>query len=327
MAAKTRQFREIVTRLAGLILPSTARLVDTPPPAAPPRVIVGGAAAPELCMIPSERRVMVCGKSMPDFTGFGSGRRVAQLKADGINAMYLDGRVIGGREGGPLDCALQCQPGLQRLEEAFGHPMVFFGEYVANDGFNATLAEHKAGRGEGAFWLYDAVPHGAWVTGHDYEVPIERRLTDLRDRFHGADAGLFVGMLDWWLLDAQETAAKARELWAAGFEGLVSKEAGSGYSRRRDPCWWKVKERFEAPCAVVDTIHKGGKLHTVIVRGPEPSNSKPLRLAGGWSEREAETIDIGMADGSQGRIVAVEFELTTGATRSIRGARFAGLVA
>lgn len=315
-----------IASLAGLLAPSTAAPRDETPPAQPVRLIVGGPAAPELCMLPVEWNDLDAAAEMERVTRKRD-VRVAQVKADGINAVYVDGAIVGGREGAPLDCALQCQPGLARMEAAIGAPTVFFGEYVADEGFSATLAEHKRGRGEGVFWLYDAVPLDAWRTGRAYDVAIEDRLARLRDVFRATEAGLFVGFLDFWLLDAGEMRAKAREVWAAGYEGLVSKRLGSAYERRRSPDWRKVKERFRAPCSVVDTIHRDGKLRSIIVRGPEPSSSKPLTLTGGWSEAEAASIDIGMAEGSEGRIVDVEFGLSTGATRVIRGAKFRGLLA
>jgi hypothetical protein len=310
----------------GLIAPDNRSAVEAAPPPQPIRVIPGGPNAPELCMLSVEwdgldAAVLAEQESgVPDVW-------LAQVKMDGINAIYIDGCIVGGREGAPLDCALQCQPGLARLEKALGEPYVFFGEYVAKDGFNATLSENRKRVGDGVFWIYDAVPFREWATGRDYATAIELRLTLLRDAFQQADTGAFVGFLNFWMLNAAEMRAKAHEVWAAGYEGLVKKRVGSPFVRRRSQDWHKVKQRFSAPCAVIDTIHKNGKLHRVIVRGPEPSGSKPITLAGGWSDAEAESIDIGMAEGSQGRIVKVEFELTVSTPRTVRAPKFKGLLA
>jgi hypothetical protein len=234
-----------LNHLVGLIMPDTEARRDVAPTPPPARMIFGGTAAPELCMLPVET-------ALPD----DNEKRVAQIKVDGINAMYVDNRIVGGREGGPLDCALHCQPALQRLEEHIGHPMVFFGEYSAHDGFNPTLGEYRSGKGDGVFWIYDAIPHGAWVNGQDYLVPIESRLESLRTAFQAAETGLFVGFLDWWMLTPAETRAKALEIFAGGYEGLVSKKSGSPYRRRRHDDWRKVKERFTVPCQVVDSMRK-----------------------------------------------------------------------
>lgn len=318
--------RSLLARVLGMIAPPQIAILDQVPDATPIRMVEGGPAARELVMLPSEWDGLDAAAALE------SERRVrdvrlAQVKADGINALYIPRRIIGGRDGAPLDCALHCQPGLQRLEQAYGEPMVFAGEYVALDGFNATLSEHRRAAGEGVFWLYDAVPHAVWVTGRDYAVPIEQRLERLRAAFHSINAGLFVGMLDFWLLDAGEMRAKAHEVWAAGYEGLVSKRLGSPYVRARSTDWRKIKQRFCRPCEVLDTIHRDGKLRSIIVRGPDSAGSKAITLTGGWSDSEAESIDIGMADGSAGRIVAVEFGLTTGKVRTVRSPKFKGLLA
>jgi hypothetical protein len=313
--------------LTGMFRPDRNDVADVAPPAQPPRLIVGGSAAPELCMIACDANLPAGREAEIIAEQSRTPHRVVQLKADGINAMYLEGRMITGREGTPLECALHCQPGLRRIEDAMGTPTVFFGEYVANDGFNATVGEHKAGKGDGVFWLYDAIPHGAWVTGDEYLVPIEQRLNTLRRAFLGTDVGQFVGFLDFWLLTPAETAAKAAEMWAAGFEGLVSKQAGSGFARRRDDRWLKVKQRFTVKCPVVDTIERDGQLRTIIVRGPEMAGRKTIKLTGGWDLHQADTIKRGMAMTGDGVDVSVAFELTTGTTRSIRSPKFKGIAA
>jgi len=309
---------KFLNALTGFMIPHEDAPRFETPAATPPRMIHGAAAAPELCMLSTTWEAA-------SFEDWGRStkthKRVTQIKVDGLNGIYVDGSVIGGREGGPMDCALHCQPGLARLEEFMGCPMVFFGEYSAHDGFTDTLAEFKAGRGEGTFWIYDAIPHGAWVTGKDYLVPIEQRLEALREAFVRCETGLFVGFLDFWLLDGPATLAKAREVWAAGFEGLVSKEPGSPFERRRSAGWMKIKERFRAPCSVIDVLHKAGKLHSVMLRGPEPSGSKPLKITGGWSPTEGRLIEQRNHEGTP-MVVEIDFELTVGTTRSIRGARW-----
>lgn len=318
---------KFLDHLTGMFRPDRNDVADIAPPPQSPRMAVGATAASELCMIPVDANLPYGREAEIIAEQARTPHRVVQLKADGINAMYLEGRMITGREGTPLECALHCQPGLRRIEDAMGTPTVFFGEYVADDGFNATLGEQKAGTGEGVFWLYDAIPHGAWVTGKEYMVPIEQRLNALRCAFAGTHVGQFVGFLDFWLLTPAETAAKAAEVWAAGFEGLVSKEAGSGFARRRDDRWLKVKQRFVVKGAVVDTIERDGQLRSLIVRGPEMSSTKTVRLTGGWDLHQADQIKRGMSLTGNGVNVQFSFDLTTGTTRSIRSPKFKGIAA
>lgn len=312
---------KFLDRLTGMFRPDANDVPDVAPPAQSPRMLVGATAAPELCMIACDPRGGTYDPLPYDEP------RVYQLKADGLNAVCAESAIISGREGTPLNCALHCQPGLRRIEDALGTPTVFFGEYVAHDGFNATLAEHKRGHGDGAFWLYDAIPHGAWVTGKEYLVPIEERLATLRHAFLGTDVGPFVGFLDSWTLTPTQAAAKAAEVWAAGFEGLVSKEAGSGFARRRDDRWLKVKQRFVVRGPVIDTMERDGQLRTIIVRGPEIAGGKAVKLTGGWDLHQAGQIQRGMALNGNGIDVSFSFELTTGVTRSIRSPKFKGIAA
>lgn len=328
MAGKSVEYVAAMSRVLGMIAPRQPALLDKTPPAQPVRLIEGGAAAPELVMLPSEWDGLDAAAEHEAATRVRD-VRLAQLKADGINALYLPGVVVGGRDGAPLDCALHCQPGLKRLSIAFGEPMVFLGEYVAQEGFNATISEQRRRQGEGVFWLYDALPHAAWLTGRPFTVPIEQRLARLRDTLADMDAGLFVGMLDFWLLDAGEMRAKAREVWAAGFEGLVSKRLGSAFERRRSVDWLKVKERFTIACPLVDIAMKDGRLHRVMVRGPAAIGGKPITLGNGWSaDDEARIISADRSCHAVDHLHAkVAFSLTTGSPRSVRAPKFKELLA
>lgn len=280
----------------------------TPQPA---RLIKGAREGLELCMLPQD-------VAEDDLDNIHTGRpRVVQLKADGIRALYIDGRIVS-REGGPLDCALHCQPGLRRLEEAMGCPLFVDGEYSEEGGFNATITAQKAGRGQGVFWAFDVVPLAAWQSG-GWEMPTVERLNWLRDHIHQADSP-FVGMLDFWLLDAAETRAKARELWAEGYEGIVTKDPEAGYTRTRSPAWRRLKQTLTFDCPILDAAFKDGVLKRVICRGP--AYVGPITLGSGWSAAEAERIRTAFKMGYDLPPAEITFQLTTGEKRSVRGARF-----
>jgi hypothetical protein len=302
--------RNQINKLLSLLTPKADAKPDAAPRRAAARVIAGGAAFPELCQLAVDWPV-------DEAIAF-SGYRLNQLKADGIRAVYIDGRIVT-REGMPLDCAMHCQPGLRRLEESYGHAMVFDGEYVALDGFNATLGELKAGKGEGVFWVFDALPHGAWILGGT-EISVEERLGSLKRRIdRDAAQSLFVGMLDYRIQTADETRNWTREIWAAGYEGIVSKRLGSGYARRRTDDWRRLKEKHTHDGRVIDIAVKDGKLRKVTVAGA--AGYPPIVVSTGWTLDEAAEI---MARDAKGvpQMVEVEFQLTTGLKRSVRGARF-----
>jgi hypothetical protein len=277
----------------------------------PPRLIRGAREGLELGMLPHDI-------AEHQLDSIHTGRpRVVQLKVDAIRAHYIDGRIVS-REGAPLDCALHCQPGLRRLEQAMGCPIFVDGEYSEEGGFNATIAAQKAGRGQGVFWAFDVVPLASWQTGA-WEVPTVERLNWLRDHILQADSP-FVGMLDFWLLDAAGTAAKARELWLEGYEGIVTKDPEAGYTRARSPAWRRLKQTLTFDCPIVDAAIKDGVLKRVIARGP--AEIGPITLASGWSAEEAERIRVAFQMGYDLPPAEITFQLTTGTKRSVRGARF-----
>ena len=268
----------MLDRILGLIRPR-AHAVAEPRPALPPvQVITGGAAAPELAML--------CRDASHDVIASMDAMRVVQLKADGLRAIYIDGRIVS-REGVPMGCALHCQPALRRIEQAMGCAMVFDCEYVADGGYAATVSEHKRGEGAGVLWIFDALPLADWLKGGS-DVGCMNRLMALREAI-GAAESPFVGMLNYWLLNGQETIAKAAELWAYGYEGVVTKRWDSPYVRERSNDWLRLKQTFTADLPVVDSVFKDGALKTVIVRGPEGIG--PIRLGKGWTAEEASNLD------------------------------------
>lgn len=279
-----------------------------------PGVLPGAGRFPELCMLPVDVEI----DELHSLHQPGE-KRIVQLKADGLHGLFLNGPVVS-REGGPLDCALHCQPALRRLEEAFGQPMMFDGEYVEDDGFNATIAAQRRGEGQGVFWLFDAMPYADWCSGGSSE-PTLARLQALRTHVMAAQSP-FVGMLDFWQMDAADTRAKALELFREGYEGIVTKDAVAGYVRARSPLWRRCKARQVADLPVIDVMARDGKLKAIVVRGPD--GAKPLRIGSGWSADQAMLI---MNNFKMGYPVSVRvrYELTVGTTRSVRGAVFQSL--
>jgi hypothetical protein len=305
-----------ILRATGLLRSTATAETDPRPPALPPRMIVGGKNAAELCMLPVDAEIV------PRESGdavYRRDKRIVQLKADGIRALYIEGRIVT-REGTALECALHCQPGLRRLEDSYGHEMMFDGEYVADGGFNATIGEMQRREGKGTFWAFDALPLGAWIVGGT-EEPIEDRLTILRRRIveEDASASPFAGFMDWWMLDGEETYAKARELWAAGYEGVVVKQPGSPYRRERAADWQRIKQVFTHDLIVQDIMMKGGVLQKIVVfAGRDIGN---ITISTGWDVRQAREIQSAFKMG-YAIVAEVAYQLTTGEKRSVRGARF-----
>lgn len=208
-----------------------------------PEIIRGGDAAPELAMQPVDWTDDIAAPISS----------AVQLKADGIRALYIDGRLVT-REGVPLDCAAHCLGGLKRLEERLGEPMFLDGEYVEEAGFAATQSAFRRRKGQGVLWLFDAVPLIEWLADR-CEQPLIERLDRLRRAIPHAESR-FVGMLDYWVMSPAEARAKAEELWALGYEGIVAKRVGSVYTRRRSDHWLRLKREFTVDCRIVETRAK-----------------------------------------------------------------------
>lgn len=292
---------------------------DIPAPRQEPRMIVGGAAAPELCMKPMDARLPNGDElALMANSGHPLVKRWVQIKADGIGAKYIDGRIVTS-EGVPMDCALHCQPGLARLEAAIGEPMFFDGEYVEEDGFNATVSAFQRREGHGTFWIYDAVPLRDWRL-NSCPMKIEERLETLRSFMPAVDS-VFVGMLDAQLLDPFEVQGLCQELWALGYEGVVSKARGSGYVRRRSEDWLRIKRILTEDLPIMDVIVEGGLLRKIMVRGP----LGPITITSGWKQGYGAELVAAYAKWDHGDppiIAEVSYQLTTGEKRSIRGATF-----
>lgn len=309
----------LINRLFGLLQPG-ATFIDTPAAPTPPMQIAGARAASQLCMLPIDG---IDEKGNPHIA-ITRHLHLVQYKADGIRALYIDGRIVS-REGAPLDCALHCQPGLDRIVEKAGlGPLVFDGEYVADGGFNATLAEHKSGKGEGVFWAFDFMPLADWQAGR-CDVPVEGRAAMLRRLLIQHGDSLFIGMLDYWIMNRDGMIAKAREIWAAGGEGIVAKRIGSPYVRDRSDDWVRIKETITVDGQIADLMAHGGakagQLKHMTVRVMVGDAPRIIVVGTGWTEAEGRALlhNNGAAIGSW---VEISFQLTTGLKRSVRGARF-----
>jgi ATP-dependent DNA ligase len=233
-----------------------------------PRMIPGGSIAPELCMLPVDMDPLV--------PAIG----IIQPKPNGIRALRISGTIVS-REGVPMNCARKAKNGLDRMEKAFREPMVFDGEWLEPGDFNATLRAFGTGRGAGVFWLFDAIPLAEWM-GDRCTQPIEVRLVELRRALAWAKSP-HVGMLWHRSGDARDVTAAACEEWARRREGIVVKQPGSLYQRRRSDAWQRWKETVTIDVTVMDQLRKDGTLRKIMVRGPEG----PLTIGSGWSAADA----------------------------------------
>jgi len=186
-------------------------------------------------------------------------------KIDGVRACWIDGTLLSGREGATMHGVEHIAERLRRLERAAGRPMFFDGEYQVDGDYRATMRHmgHKArAQQEGSLWLFDAVPLDRWRADDD-DRPLYARKAALTSWVAAVEREDGEGGLSWewaagthgraarrdavrlmpdeWLSEAAAVAARATEVWAAGGEGLVLKDAEAPYRRNRSMAWQKVK--------------------------------------------------------------------------------------
>lgn len=283
----------------------------------PPKTLPGAFAAPELCEIVEQYREDL----LPNDA-------VAEVKIDGIRSLYIDG-LLWTREGSSMtSTGAHCLPILYDLERAYGRKMFFDGEYVEDGGFESTISAFRSGKGNGCLWLFDAVPFDEWSSGQPSRQPLLQRKAELRRNLMAVtqhQKGIPVGYVEHQAdVDRRLAEAYARDLWSAGYEGMVVKSAGSRYVRKRCCDWMKLKIRSTSALEVVDIIgcQRNGttEAQTLLVRlpgravGPKGQLGPPMRPiklpvpAGGL----AETIWQRRGD-MIGRNVEVEHAGFTGA--------------
>lgn len=260
------------------------------------RLIPGMTAAPEPCQLATDT---------PYSEATHPKHAIGQVKIDGVRSLCLQTSVIT-RQAQPLDAALHCLPALHRLEERFGEPMVFDGEYQELGGFQATLSAMKRGVGEGVFYLFDAVPYSQWCANR-FDQPLEARLARIEALVRHDETFLtFLPPVPLPTpLDAVEAAEKA---WAKMQEGIVVKDAKSLYTRGRNGAWQKLKRALTLDGVVTDVVVPDGELSRAIalVR----IDGRVHKVAAMPHElREMIWRDInGRTDGLTGRMVEVEIK-------------------
>lgn len=268
----------------------------------PVEMIPGMTAAQEPCLLPA----------IEHWTReLQNGHDVAQAKMDGMRAHFIGSPIgprIVTREAGPLNAALHCLPALHRLEQRFGEPMFFDGEYQARDGYEATMREHKLGEGAGVFWLFDAVPYSEWAANR-FVQPLQARLERVAALMPTDEPFLsWLAPQRFYSRDVAELAASA---WAAGAEGLVIKRSRDPYHRGRSTSWLKLKREITVDGPVVDVVMKGDDPSTIvalvrigktIIRVPNmPKHCRELALT---------DVMIGNGEGLTDRMVECTYERT-----------------
>jgi hypothetical protein len=243
--------------------------------AQPFRLIPGMTAAPEPCMLLEHWTEA----AHPDSA-------VAQVKVNGLRSLFVD-RTMLSREALPLDCALHCLPGLVELERSYGRKMVFDGEYAEPGGFEATLAAHKRGIGEGTVFLFDAVPYEQWAANR-FTEQLHERVRRLNTYVQELGNQFIYGLAAVPVASADIVPELAQSAWANGQEGIVIKNARSLYQRGRSRDWLKVKRKMHARGTIQDVVVENRRAKTLIVRIGDvgQKGAKIVRVSAGLTDEQ-----------------------------------------
>lgn len=176
---------------------------------------------------------------------------IVENKIDGWRCLWIDSELVT-REGSPIYGADHIIDTLRRLERSIGRPAFFDGEIVVDDSFEATQA-HFRSRGRngdrGTLHLFDMLDMDVWH-GSAPSQPLAARRRRL-DTLAGELCSEAVHVLPWgYSEDRAEVEAQAAEMIRAGSEGLILKDPGSVYQRRRSNAWQRIKRRFHLPCRI-----------------------------------------------------------------------------
>lgn len=205
-------------------------------------------------------------RTLPDWA-------IGETKVDGFRALYLRDRSgkpgLFTRNGMPLPGLDHVEHELAAWERHAGERLFLDGELVVGDGPD-TLAStkhwcergHKLGGTAGTLHLFDGFAYDDWMRGGT-DVPLYQRKARLEqlaaavaaDEEHrwqwraGARGDepcpvRVVPHQDLWTVD--DALVMVTEMWRAGLEGIVIKDAESPYQRSRTSAWQKVGRPWQS---------------------------------------------------------------------------------
>lgn len=188
---------------------------------------------------------------------------MAERKHDGWRFLWIDGKAFT-RNGMPYRGIGHIERAIGLLQRQFDRPMFLDGEFVVGTSLH-TLAQTKAHQDRGwksgdagKLWLFDAVPLDQWRSD-DCEMLLWERKKALAVAIAGMradplswefgwDEGIEcpIGLVaDHWIADRRAAERMASEIWQAGGEGIVIKDADSHYRRNRNAAWQKYRRPIE----------------------------------------------------------------------------------
>ncbi len=199
---------------------------------------------------------------------------IGEQKIDAWRALYLrdhDGRPgLYTRNGYPIPGVDHILHELATWERHAGRRLFLDGEFVVGDGPD-TLAstkawcerDHKLGGTAGVFHCFDGFAYDDWLKGGTATPLYQRKQAieaiaaavaadeahrwDWRPGSRGADVGAPVRVVPHVdLFHVDDALCMVAEMWRAGLEGIVLKDAEAPYQRTRSAAWMKVGRPWQS---------------------------------------------------------------------------------
>ncbi|HEX5183564.1 MAG TPA: hypothetical protein VFW19_10490 [Allosphingosinicella sp.] len=280
-------------------------------------------AHPALQRRPAERELV---QLVTDWSGkVPHGGAVVEPKTDGIRALFIGGELVT-REGNPILGTRHILEACRTIQSEFGFPVVIDGEFQVRGSFTATVGHFKAigNRGDaGTFFAFDVLPERTW-RGEDVCEALHARRAKL-DEYARPFVGDALQIVPWaYMTEAAEIEARARELIAAGGEGVVVKDVNSTYRRSKSANWQRIRRSItvDAPIVGWNELRPGSGLLGSLVLDYEGVR---VTVAVGFSDDERRHLWMQALDGLLlGEWVEVEAMDRT-ERGSLRQARFVRL--
>jgi len=193
---------------------------------------------------------------------------IIQPKMDGARGVVgrfdSESLVAMSRNGKPFYNVEEILEILLALEEIYGEPYVFDGEFYAeawNDSVSILRSSKKAPTSleRLKYYIFDAIPLREWVSGKPTETPLFERDALLQVAVQSLGSDKLVHVPHRLAAASGEIVGITQDYVKEGWEGSVIKDPKSPYAYDRNEAWQKFKFVKDVDAKVVDA--KLGWLH------------------------------------------------------------------
>ena len=256
-----------------------------------------------------------------------TGKKIIEVKLDGvrvITVVYPNGRVDQfSRNGKELVNFPHVKAQLTNVASGFTEPMVLDGEIMSGTFQDLMKQIHRkssATANDAVLNLFDALPLKEFEQGESATTQ-EKRSEWLKTWFEANESALpnvTVVAQETVDLETTEGYRRFREInakaIAGGYEGIMLKDAGSGYKCKRSVAWLKLKPFIEVSLTVT-AVEEGtgknvGRLGALVCEGTDDGRDIVVNVGSGFSDNDREAYWTAR-DQVVGKVVEVRADAIT----------------